>query len=288
MDDGSLTRLDPLETSVDLAFSCGVLLVVAMVAVGFAFAAMTHGKRADLLSRHRSIALPQVAGAMMHWALDPLVRVLLAADVSANAVTGCSLVAGGAAGVALALGHFGVAAALLVVASLGDALDGLVARGGHGESPAGALFDASVDRYEEFFSLGGIAIYFRESGPVLGLVLAAMMGSFMVSYGSAKAEALRVPVPVGAMRRAERATCLCLGTTLAPLAGAVARASGGPSWASHVPVIAALAVIAGAANISAVRRMRVIAAHVTPPRSSEARAKTTTAGREPGARVALK
>jgi CDP-diacylglycerol--glycerol-3-phosphate 3-phosphatidyltransferase len=249
---------------VDLACSCGVLLVAAMVAVGFAFAAITQARRADLAARHRSIAIPRAASAMMHWALDPLVRTLIAHEVSPNAITGCSLLAGIGAGVGLALGHFGIAAALLVAASLGDALDGLVARGAHSESPAGALFDASVDRYEEFFSLGGLAIYFRESGPLLAVVLSALMGSFMVSYGSAKAEALRVPVPAGAMRRAERATCLCLGTTLVPLTGAISRAAGGPSWVAFGPLMLALVLIGGAANVSAVRRIRAIAARVSP------------------------
>jgi len=267
MDDLTVIALKSTESSADLACSCAVLLLAAMVAVGFALATVSHRRRADLAAQHRSIALPRAASAMTHWALAPVVRTLVAADVSANTITGCSLLAGAAAGLALALGHFGVAAALLVAASLGDALDGLVARGGNTESPGGALFDASVDRYEEFFSLGGLAIYFRESGPLLGLVLAALMGSFMVSYGSAKAEALRVPVPPGAMRRAERATCLCLGTTLVPLAGAIARACHGPGWIASLPLLGALILIGGAANVSAVRRIRVIAGHVSPPPS---------------------
>jgi len=264
MDDVPVGALESIESSLDLACSCAVLLFAAMVAVAFALAALTLRHRAALDARHRSIALPRAASAMLHWALDPFVRFLISADVSANTITGCSLLAGAAAGLSLAMGHFGVAAALLVAASLGDALDGLVARGGNTDSPAGALFDASVDRYEEFFSLGGLAIFFRESGPLLALVLSALMGSFMVSYGSAKAEALRVPVPPGAMRRAERATCLCLGTTLVPLAAAISRACGGPAWVAFSPLLVTLLLIGGAANVSAVRRIRLIAAHVSP------------------------
>jgi len=251
------SAFDSGEASLDLACSFTVLLFAAMVAVAFAFAAITHARRAALEAQHRSITLPRIASIMTHWALDPLVRALIAADVSANTITGASLVAGLVAGLALAAGHFGVAAALLVAASLGDALDGLVARGGHSESPAGALFDASVDRYGEFFSLGGLAIYFRESGPLLALVLSALMGSFMVSYGSAKAEALRVPVPPGAMRRAERAT-------LVPIAGAISTACDAPTWLEYAPLVLALVLIGGAANVSAVRRIRAIAARVSP------------------------
>jgi CDP-diacylglycerol--glycerol-3-phosphate 3-phosphatidyltransferase len=271
MDDIPVSAIKGVDNPVDLACSCALLLVAAMVAVGFAFSAITQAKHAALLAEHRSVALPRAASVMTHWALDPLVQCLVAAEVSANTITGCSLVAGIAAGVSLALGHFGAAAVLLIIASLGDALDGLVARSSHGESPAGALFDASVDRYEEFFSLGGLAIFFRESGPVLALVLAALMGSFMVSYGSAKAEALRVPVPPGAMRRAERATCLCTGITLVPLAGAIARACSGPAWIGFAPLLVAILLIGLAANVSAVRRIRVIAAHVSPKRRAAER-----------------
>jgi CDP-diacylglycerol---glycerol-3-phosphate 3-phosphatidyltransferase len=266
MVDLPVTLRESIGGTLDLACSFAVLLFVAMVTVAFAFAALTHARKAQLAAQHRSIALPRAASAMMHWALDPLVRLLVAADVSANTITTGSLLAGALAGLSLAVGHFGLAAVLLVMASLGDALDGLVARTGQTESPAGALFDASVDRYEEFFSLGGLAIFFRESGPLLALALAALMGSFMVSYGSAKAEALGVPVPAGAMRRAERATCLCLGTTLVPVVGAIAVSVSGPTWAAFSPLVCALVLIGGAANVSAVRRIRVIAAHVSPKR----------------------
>ena len=58
-------------------------------------------------------------------------------------------------------------------------------------SVGGALLDASGDRYQEFFFLGGLAMFFRGSPPALMATLAALAGSFMVSYSSAKAEALR-------------------------------------------------------------------------------------------------
>jgi CDP-diacylglycerol---glycerol-3-phosphate 3-phosphatidyltransferase len=146
-----------------------------------------------------------------------------------------------------------------VAASLGDALDGLVARRTGSASVAGALLDASIDRYEEFFFLGGIAVYFHDSTWALLLTLFALSGSFMVSYGSAKAEALGVPVPAGAMRRTERAVCLCLGVALTPVLLWAAPGSSLPPWAMHAPLFAALAVVAVVANISAVRRLRFLA-----------------------------
>ena len=198
-----VTALQDFDGPLDLACSGAILLLIAMVGAGYAAAALTHGARSALTAEHRFIALPRAATAMMRWALDPVARRLVAADVSANGVTACSLAAGAGAGLSFSLGHLGVAACLLVAASLGDAVDGLVARASRTDSPAGALFDAAVDRYEEFFALGGLAFLFRADAALLAIALAALMGSFMVSYGSAKAEALRVPVPPGAMRRAE-------------------------------------------------------------------------------------
>lgn len=198
---------------------------------------------------------------LAHELLGPLVRALAAGGVSANAVTGFSLLCGAAGGVCLALGRFGAAAALIAVASVGDAVDGLLARETKTASPGGALFDAAVDRYEEIFVLGGLAFFFRAeaTGAVLVTVLLATLGSFMVSYGSAKAEALGVAVPGGIMRRTERAVLVCAGVALVPPAGAVVRAFGLPPWLEHAPVVAAVGLLALASNVSAVARLRIIA-----------------------------
>ena len=78
-------------------------------------------------------------------------------------------------------------------------------------SDAGEVLDAAVDRYVEFFFLGGLMIYYRDIAALLILTLFALVGSFMVSYSSAKAEALHVPAPKGSMRRPERAVYLTAG-----------------------------------------------------------------------------
>ena len=52
------------------------------------------------------------------------------------------------------------------------------------------MLDAAVDRYVELFFLAGLAFHFRAHRGCLLLVLAAIGGSFMVSYATAKAEAL--------------------------------------------------------------------------------------------------
>jgi CDP-diacylglycerol--glycerol-3-phosphate 3-phosphatidyltransferase len=187
--------------------------------------------------------------------LEDCAALLADAGISANVVTLSRLLLAAGGGILLGFGVFSWAAVVMLCASLGDALDGLVARRTHSTSASGALLDASVDRYEEFLFLGGLAIHFRESTVALALALSALAGSFMVSYGSAKAEAAGVPVPPGVMRRPERAICLCVGVSLS----AIAAHCHARSWIVLAPIFVALGVVAVLANVSAVVRLRNIA-----------------------------
>ncbi len=159
---------------------------------------------------------------------------------------------------------------LTAISSLGDALDGIVARQTGTASDAGEVFDAAVDRYQELFFLGGLAVYFRTDVAALLLVLFAALGSFMISYGTAKAEALNVEAPRGAMRRVERAVYLAAGVVFAPIAAAVAVRFSLPAWVGNTPVLLSLALVGGVGNVSAVRRLVAVARAVAarqPPRS---------------------
>ncbi len=202
--------------------------------------------------------LPQVASDATLWCLDHVARKLVTLGVSANTVSMLGVGVAAMGGAFLSLGYFGLAALAMVAASLGDALDGLVARRSGCASVSGALLDASVDRYEEFFFLSGLAIFFRESVLVLVLALAALAGSFMVSYGSAKAESLSMPVPPSAMRRPERAVCLCAGAAMVVPLGWLAHHFAMPAWIARAPPVGALGIIGVVANVSAVRRLRLL------------------------------
>lgn len=190
--------------------------------------------------------------------LRALARACVRAGLGAARVTGASLGLAVGAGVALALGHFAIGGALAAVAALGATLDGLVARTAGGTGRDGFL-GAVVDRYGEFFVLGGLVIHYRATGPQLALVLVALLGSFMVGYGAAKAEALRVPFPLGSTGQAERAFALCGGALLSPVAGAVADGAQLSPWVADVPLLAVLAVVGLTANVSAVRRLGALA-----------------------------
>jgi CDP-diacylglycerol---glycerol-3-phosphate 3-phosphatidyltransferase len=245
---------------IDLA--CSLVLLVALASILAAYAArvvtLGHVRFARVDAAGSSFLLGKTAMQMVYWALSPIGDVLAWLGVSANAITRASFALGALAGVALAYGHFGVAAALSAASALSDALDGMVARASNTVSTAGKTLDSAVDRYNEFFFLGGLALFYRSSAALLGLALLALIGSFMVSYASAVAEGLRVSPPRGSMRRAERATYLTAGAALVPLAGLVA-AQGVPGVTQDLPIVIALFLVAAVANVSAAHRLIRIA-----------------------------
>jgi CDP-diacylglycerol--glycerol-3-phosphate 3-phosphatidyltransferase len=213
-------------------------------------------ERADQLGG--SAILGRWAMDMGYWALRPVVRFCLWAGVSANALTWLSLFLGGLAGAMMAVGRLGQAALAGTVASLCDALDGQVARGNGHASDAGEVLDAAVDRYIDFFLVAGLCVHYRSTAWALGLALAALLATFMISYVSAKAEALRLDVPRGSMRRHERLVYLLVGAAASALLAPVLPAAPGILGAEY-PVVAALVAIAVVGNASAVRRLGALA-----------------------------
>jgi CDP-diacylglycerol--glycerol-3-phosphate 3-phosphatidyltransferase len=245
--------MTPIDLHAAAAFLALLLCTALGYAVRLAVAGPAHFDRVDAAGA--SPLLGKRAMEMGYWGLQPLAHACIRAGLSADGITRLSLGLAAAAGVALAQGHLGVGGALAAVSALGDALDGLVARATGTATRRGGLFDAAVDRYGEFFILGGLALHHHDDQSRLGVALFALLGSFMVSYGSAKAEALGVPAPRGAMRRAERAAYLCGGALLSPFAGLLADRAQLPPWVAEAPVLAALALVGVVANVSAVRRL---------------------------------
>ena len=130
-------------------------------------------------------------------------------------------------------------------------IDGRLARVGGMQSTFGALWDSTLDRYSELFTLFGIAIYLLLNGYVWSGVItfAAMVGSVMVSYVRARAEGLAIECKVGFMQRPERVVVTSVG---ALLCGCCADGvSFDPLWLLIVPMY----LIAILANITAFWRI---------------------------------
>jgi CDP-diacylglycerol--glycerol-3-phosphate 3-phosphatidyltransferase len=113
---------------------------------------------------------------------------------------------------------FWLGALLFVVGSILDILDGALARAGGKTTPFGAFIDSTTDRISEAFMLGAIALVLVRDGSELGvgLTVAAIVGSFLVSYTRARAEALGLRGDVGIGSRAERVVVITAGLVLAP------------------------------------------------------------------------
>jgi CDP-diacylglycerol--glycerol-3-phosphate 3-phosphatidyltransferase len=109
-------------------------------------------------------------------------------------------------------------AALFVVGSVLDILDGALARAGGKSTPFGAFLDSTTDRISEGFMLAAIAYVFAQNEHPVFVVVAvgAVAGSFLVSYTRARAEALGLKGDVGIGSRAERVVVITAGLVLAP------------------------------------------------------------------------
>ena len=111
-----------------------------------------------------------------------------------------------------------LAAFVFVVGSILDILDGALARAGGKTTPFGSFLDSTTDRVGEGAMLGAIALIFARQGNEVALAaaIAAVAGSFLVSYTRAKAEALGLRGDVGFGSRAERVVAITAGLVLAP------------------------------------------------------------------------
>jgi CDP-diacylglycerol--glycerol-3-phosphate 3-phosphatidyltransferase len=111
-----------------------------------------------------------------------------------------------------------LAAVVFVLGSLLDILDGALARAGGKTTPFGAFLDSTTDRVSEGFMLTAIAyVLARHHHPAfVAVTVAAVAGSFLVSYTRARAEALGLRGDVGIGSRAERVVVITAGLVLAP------------------------------------------------------------------------
>ncbi len=114
-----------------------------------------------------------------------------------------------------------LAAGVFVLGSLLDILDGALARAGGKTTPFGAFFDSTTDRVGEGAMLTAIALVFAHEGRgwAVAVAVAAVVGSFLVSYTRARAEALGLRGDVGLGSRAERVVVITAGLVFAPWGG---------------------------------------------------------------------
>lgn len=114
----------------------------------------------------------------------------------------------------LATGHLVWGGILVLLTSAFDMFDGALARATKRNSTFGAFFDSTIDRYSEALIFLGLLLYYQRMPGAhfeLGFVYLAIIGSLMVSYTRARAEALGLECKVGILARPERIILLSLG-----------------------------------------------------------------------------
>ncbi len=147
---------------------------------------------------------------------------------------------------------FVLAGVAFIAGSIMDTLDGRYSRMSGKGTPFGAFLDSTLDRVEEGVVLTAIAAYFATTGDALavGAVVIAVIGSFMVSYTRARAEALGIDCKVGVATRPWRVTIISAGLVFAKGAGVLDLELLEPA----VYVLAALTTVTALQRVLHVRR----------------------------------
>jgi CDP-diacylglycerol--glycerol-3-phosphate 3-phosphatidyltransferase len=156
---------------------------------------------------------PLTAGEIRTLARDRLIE----SRLTPNAISLAGL-AGNVVAAALILEHhFVLAGVAFILGSLCDMMDGRYSRMSGKGTPFGAFLDSTLDRIEEGIVLAAVAAWFAESGDELavGATVLTVVGSYMVSYTRARAEALGVECKVGIASRAVRVVILSTGLVFA-------------------------------------------------------------------------
>ena len=172
------------------------------------------------------------------FVLTPLAEYIVKIGIHPNVLTFSGLVGNMIGAYFLSQGNFLWGGIIILVMGPIDALDGATARAKGVITPWGAFVDSTSDRWSESVIMLGLLVHYATTNAAQStvLVLLALVGSLMVSYTRARAEALGFKANVGLMTRLERYLVLA------------------PALLFNHPEIA-LWIIAPLANITAVQRV---------------------------------
>jgi CDP-diacylglycerol--glycerol-3-phosphate 3-phosphatidyltransferase len=142
---------------------------------------------------------------------------------------------------------FFLAGMAFIVGSIMDTLDGRYSRMSGKGTAFGAFLDSTLDRLEEGIVLIAVGAYFasRHDQVAAGAVVAAVLGSLMVSYTRARAEALGLDCKVGLATRPVRVVILSAGLIFAR----------GASLGNFQLLAPAVYALAGLAAVTTVQRI---------------------------------
>ncbi len=146
---------------------------------------------------------------------------LIESRLTPNAISGAGLLGNLIAAALVTQRLFFLAGVAFILGSVMDTLDGRYSRMSGKGTLFGAFLDSTLDRIEEGIVLAAVAGYFAAIGNdfAAAMCVIAVLGSLMVSYTRARAEALGVECTVGLATRPVRVVLLSIGLVFAKGAG---------------------------------------------------------------------
>ena len=177
---------------------------------------------------------------------------LIESRLTPNAISITGLIGNLIAAALILEHHFVLAGIAFILGSLCDMFDGRYSRMSGKGTPFGAFLDSTLDRVEEGVVLAAVAWWFAENSNevAVGATVLAVVGSYMVSYTRARAEALGVECKVGIASRAVRVVILSAGLVF----GAEELIPGLDLLEPAIYVMAALTVFTALQRVLHVRR----------------------------------
>ncbi len=154
-------------------------------------------------------------GAICMFPLRALIAACVALRIHPNILTLVGVIINVGAAWALGIGRFRLAFFIMLVANIFDFIDGKVAYQLQLQSPFGAFWDSTLDRFSDLALLTGLIFLYSKLGRSDYVMIAALtlIFSIMTSYARARAESLVQKCKVGFMERPERIVLLMIGAS---------------------------------------------------------------------------
>jgi CDP-diacylglycerol--glycerol-3-phosphate 3-phosphatidyltransferase len=162
-----------------------------------------------------------IIGTLCMFPLRAIINACVALRIHPNVLTFVGVLVNVGAAWALANGRFITAGVVMIVANIFDFIDGKVAFRLRLESPFGAFWDSTLDRFSDLALLVGLIYLYASLGRTDYVLIAALtlIFSIMTSYTRARAESLVDKCKVGFMERPERIVLFMIGAFTNRMAG---------------------------------------------------------------------
>jgi CDP-diacylglycerol--glycerol-3-phosphate 3-phosphatidyltransferase len=169
------------------------------------------------------VKFSEVRKIVSYYLTQPAVRILARTSITPNAITWFGFLLAVGAVAFIVTGHLFAAGLMVLLAGFFDILDGALARHRRQTTHFGAVLDSTLDRLSEAVLLLSILWLYAVDQSIIPMLLVgvALVGSFLVSYVRARAEALGLECQAGLFTRAERVIVVALGLLLSQFAYAL-------------------------------------------------------------------